>query len=456
MRFISSIIRRILLFTGEKKLDNRFNEYDKYLMDDEGNVSFSKKPDPVQKRAPVQYEDISSNSKKKSNNNKPSKPVKTKKNGGDNLKKGLGVLCGATGVLEALCSFMLIKLNMLPTAILALIIAAFALVLLIICVLMFMKSKNRFGKRKLAATILAVIMIISCLVGIFFMSKLLGTLDSVLKGNKISKADLDKPFIVYLSGSDTRNNQLSEKTRSDVNILAVVNPVTHDVLLLNTPRDYYVENPNCGNQMDKLTHCGLGGIESSMTALARLYDLEKIDYYGRINFTGFETLIDSIGGVDVYSDVAFTTEATSNVHINKGENHLNGFEALAFARERHALASGDFARGENQMKVIKAIVTKVTSSDALIRNYSGIMNSMSGMFETDTPKLLIQTAVKAQLSGGEGWNIQSFAVTGKSGWGVCASSGQKLSVVYRDEESINQAKTYINQVLNGEALIIAE
>lgn len=422
-------------------MDNKdfdLGEYDKYLTDDDGNISFSKK-----KEVP-----------KKTNDKKPQETVALKKRDDKRLKIGLGVLCGLAGILEAICLIMLIKLNMLPGFLLAMIIVAFVLLLVIICTLMFMKSKHRFGKRKIVATVLAVLTIISCIIGIFMMGKLLGLLGSTIKGKEISKDQLDDPFIVYLSGSDTRNNELSEGSRSDVNILAVVNPVTHQVLLLNTPRDYYVQNPNCNNGMDKLTHCGLGGVESSMKALEQLYNLEKIDYYGIINFTGFEKLIDSIGGIDIVSDVAFTTEATSNVHINKGQNHLNGFEALAFARERHALASGDFARGENQMKVIKAIADKFTSSDALIKNYSSIMNSLSGMFETDTPRLLIQYAVKNQLSDRTDWNIKSYAVTGPLGTAVCASSGEALSVVYQDEDMINQAKEYISQVINGEELNI--
>lgn len=424
------------------------NDYNKYLTDDEGNVSFSKSPKMTiqreQEPGTPMYEDPQEPAPKKEK-----KKVKDKK-----LKTGLGILCGVTGLFEVVLAIMLINLNMLPSNLLILAIVALALLLFIICALMFMKSKHKFGKRKIVATILAVITIIVCAVGIFFMGKLFGTLNSVLKGDKLSKAELKNPFVVYLSGSDTRNDELDENSRSDVNILAVVNPVTHDILLVNTPRDYYVENPNCDNRMDKLTHCGLGGTECSMQALEQLYDIDKINYYGRINFTGFETLVDAIGGVDVYSDVAFTTEASTGVHINQGENHLNGYEALAFARERHALASGDFARGENQMEVIKAIASKVTSSDALIKNYSGIMDSLGGMFETSTPKNLIQNAVKIQLSNSTSWNIKSYAVTGKVGTAMCAAAGQNLSVVFQDEESVNQAKTYINQVLNGETLTL--
>jgi len=432
-------------------LDNKFSEYDKYLTDDEGNVSFQKKPAPQKsnKAAPAHAK-----ADTQMDNNEPNKKIKkTNKASADkNQKIGLSILCGITGVLEVACVIMLAMLDVLPTSILILGIVACILLLTIICTLMFMPSKHKFGKRKILATVLAAITIISCVIGIYFMSGILGVFDSMGSNKKLTKEQLDDPFIMYISGSDTRSDTLDDgNSRSDVNILAVVNPETHQVLLLNTPRDYYVPNPALNNGMDKLTHCGIYGIDNSIKALEGLYDI-NINYECRINFTGFETLIDSIGGIDVVSDVAFTTESTSNVHIDKGTNHLNGFEALAFARERHALASGDFARGENQMKVIKAIVTKVTSSDTIIRNYSDIMKSLSGMFETDIPQMLMTETVKNQLSDNTDWNIQSYAVTGGLGMAICASSGESLSVVYQDEKMVNTAKDYIQKVVNGEVI----
>ena len=130
------------------------------------------------------------------------------------------------------------------------------------------------------------------------------------------------PFVVYFSGSDTRSSMLTV-SRSDVNILAVVNPVTKQVLLINTPRDYYVPNPAGDGAMDKLTHCGLYGAECSMEVLSELYGVD-VDYYGQLNFTGFETLIDAIGGITVYSDQSFKARGT---YISVGENHLSGADA---------------------------------------------------------------------------------------------------------------------------------
>ena len=465
--------------------ENQFPEYDKYLDGDEEivvkrsqlNRDIDRKS--VANDAPDAFEDIYSNyepveraktvgfvkktevsqATKAPETPKPQKPmedISSKSKKAPNKQKiGLGILCGVTGVLEVIAVIMLAMIGVLPTSLLALVGVAFALLLFIICTLMFMKSKHKFGKRKIVATILAAITIISCLVGIFFMSRILGVFGAITKDSKkITKEELDDPFVMYISGSDTRNIELDKNSRSDVNILAIVNPVTYQVLLVNTPRDYYVQNPNCNNKMDKLTHCGLGGIESSMQALEQLYGLDEIDYYCRINFTGFETLIDAIDGIDVYSNIAFTAYATTGSSFSAGWNHLNGTEALAFARERHALASGDFARGEHQMEVIKAVVNKMTSSDTLVRNFGDIMNSMKGMFETNTPQLLIQDIIKNQLSESPKWNIKSFAVTGSLGTEICASSGEALSVVYQDEDMLNQAKEHINQVMNGEILAV--
>ena len=132
---------------------------------------------------------------------------------------------------------------------------------------------------------------------------------SVVQENTQDKRDITKdPFIIYISGSDTRNLNLAT-SRSDVNILAVVNPASKQVLLLNTPRDYYVETTVSGGMRDKLTHCGIYGIDCSMGTLTNLYE-ENVDYYVQINFNGFETLIDAIGGI--------TVEAEESVRTSEG------------------------------------------------------------------------------------------------------------------------------------------
>lgn len=261
------------------------------------------------------------------------------------------------------------------------------------------------------------------------------------------------PFIIYLSGSDTRTSTLV-KSRSDVNILAVVNPVTKQILLVNTPRDYYVSNPAGSGAKDKLTHCGLYGIENSMSALSGLYG-QPVSYYAQINFTGFETLIDAIGGITVYSDTSFVA-GEANYIVKVGANELNGFQALAFARERHNLSGGDNARGQNQMKVIAAVVQKLTAG-TLIKNYSSILDSLQGMFVTNFTSDEISDLIKMQLDDMASWDILSYAVTGTNGSDKNYSMpGLYSYVMYPDEEMVGHASDLMGRVLEGNILTEAD
>ena len=263
---------------------------------------------------------------------------------------------------------------------------------------------------------------------------------------EIPKTVTNTPFILYFSGSDTRYDTL-RTSRSDVNILLVVHPVTKQVLLLNTPRDTYVSNSAGNGAKDKLTHCGLYGTNCSAQALEDLYGLQ-VDYQAQINFTGFETLIDAIGGITVYSDYAFDA-GNGTAYVVIGENHFNGKQALAYARER-TTAGGDKNRGNNQMKVIAAVIEKMTTSTALITNYSGILGSLQGMFTTDMDMKDIGELVKMQLSDMASWNIQSYAITGTGGMDTNYSMpGKYAYVMYPDMDTVDKASALVNKVLTG-------
>lgn len=257
------------------------------------------------------------------------------------------------------------------------------------------------------------------------------------------------PFIVYVSGSDTRSYYLSN-SRSDVNILVVVNPVTKQVLLVNTPRDYYVPNPAGYGAKDKLTHCGIYGTSCSMEALANLYDT-TVPYYAQINFTGVETLIDAIDGIDVNSDVGFY--ALNQYWIDEGMNHLDGEEALAFARDRYNVPGGDNGRGKHQMMVIEALIQKATSGTTIISNYADILKSIEGMFTTNLSADEIGELVKMQLDDMASWNIQSYAVNGNGGSDVTYSMpGVYCYVMYPDQTLVDYGAELIQRVMDGETL----
>ena len=260
----------------------------------------------------------------------------------------------------------------------------------------------------------------------------------------------DETFTVFLSGNDSYGTVSLADGRTDVNILATVNPDTKQILLTTTPRDYYVVQPIYGSR-DKLTHAGLWGVDHSMETLENLYDID-IDYYVRVNFSGFRDIIDALDGVEVYSDIAFTT-AGGRYFFDQGYNYVYGEAALAFVRERYAFAAGDAQRGRNQMAMIQAIINKMISP-AILTNYLDLMDSLSSCFITDMPRGKISDLVKMQLEEGGSWNISSYTVAGATGSEYCPALGAYASIMYENEEAIAEAKELMQAVADGEIISV--
>lgn len=269
---------------------------------------------------------------------------------------------------------------------------------------------------------------------------------------KVIEGDITTdPFCVYISGIDVYGS-ISKNSRSDVNILVYVNPSSRQILLVNTPRDYYVTFPGVtGNSKDKLTHAGIYGVGTSMATLEQLYGAD-IHYYARVNFTSLVTMIDALGGVEVYSEQSFTT-LHDPFYVSSGVNTFTGSQALAFVRERYALSGGDNQRGRNQQAVITAMINKVVSP-AIIKGATGLISSVSGNVDTDMPQADMQKLIKMQLSEGGGWNIISMAATGTGDRQYCYSySGNSLYVMQPDMDSVDKIKTSIQALENGEVLV---
>ena len=274
----------------------------------------------------------------------------------------------------------------------------------------------------------------------------------------------NEPFTVYISGIDTYG-EVTETSRSDVNIIAVVNPKTHQILLITTPRDSYVPLYGPSSQipeysqgsLDKLTHAGVYGIETSMETLGKLYDTD-INYYVRLNFTSLIDIVDILGGIDVDSEFAFTTgdESGAVVEVHEGTNHFDGKQALAFSRERHALEDGDNQRGKNQQAVITAMLKKVISPTMLLRA-STLMNQVSKDVEMNVTQSQLNALIRNQLRTNAQWTIQSVALEGEGGQDYCYSaSSQLLYVMYPDETSLQEIIDLANVVEEGGTLAAGE
>lgn len=262
---------------------------------------------------------------------------------------------------------------------------------------------------------------------------------------------LKEPFVVYLSGIDTRSGDMPARSLSDVNMVIVVNPLTHKVLMVNIPRDYYVQLHGTTGVKDKLTHAGVqGGVNLSMETIQDLLGVE-FDYYLRVNFNAVINLVNAIGGLTINSDVnySFACWTDTGCIIHPGDNNVDGRCALAFARERHAYEAGDRHRGENQQQVIRLIMDKVGSSKELLNNYSNILKALDGTFETTFTDDNVTALINHQLDKMPHWEVITSNLDGSGAMEYTYSdSMNKLSVMIPDQATIDTAKQKINEILN--------
>ena len=265
-----------------------------------------------------------------------------------------------------------------------------------------------------------------------------------------AKAHDSNVFNIYISGIDTYGS-ISTVSRSDVNLILTVNMNTHKILMTETPRDAYVKIPDGGaDQYDKLTHAGIYGVETSEKTLENLYGI-TIDYYARLNFDSFLKLIDALGGITVYNDQAFTALINKKEYPVGNIELTSGEDALAFVRERYSLEHGDYDRGNNQMKVIQAILNKMTSLKS-VSNYSTIISNVQDSIQTDMKLDTMMKLVNSQLDSGKKFTVTSQEVTGTGSTGELTSYAMPSSSLYMiklDDASVAKASQAIKDVMEG-------
>ncbi|MDD3140255.1 MAG: LCP family protein [Lachnospiraceae bacterium] len=273
-------------------------------------------------------------------------------------------------------------------------------------------------------------------------------IDTELEVAEVAEAVKSDNFSVYISGIDVEG-PITTNSRSDVNIIATVNPTTKQILLTTTPRDYYVLIPGVsGDCKDKLTHSGIYGVDASMKTLNQLYGI-TLDYYMRVNFTSLIKIIDILGGVEVNSEYAFEAGGYS---FQQGSNHLDGKAALTFVRERYAFIEGDNQRGRNQEAVLAAIIQKLVSPGVIIQ-VNSIVEEVSASVETNMSSDKISELIRMQLEDGAGWNIVSINAIGTGDIQPCFSSGvAHLYVMQPNIESVMNIINKMQQVKNGEVI----
>lgn len=262
-----------------------------------------------------------------------------------------------------------------------------------------------------------------------------------------------KPFNVLISGSDSRGG-FDENGRSDVIMVATVNPKTHTILLTSVPRDFYVTTAcDAGDgcmqgALDKITHTGIHGTNTTKRTVEQLLGIE-INYTFKVGFDTVTELVDVLGGVDVYVEPGYAT-TTSEFSVHEGVNHLNAQQALAFARERYSYTEGDRQRTKNQQQVLMGIVKEATKP-SVITNYAAIMDTMANTFSTTMSNEEITALIKYQLNNNPTWKMEQYMVDGTGDTLMCAELGDAASVMVPDQSTVKMAKDKINAVLAGKS-----
>jgi LCP family protein required for cell wall assembly len=274
----------------------------------------------------------------------------------------------------------------------------------------------------------------------------LWTIEREIKRDDITKeVSVDKDsFVILISGIDI-NGRISLRSRSDVNILMVVNPKKGTISLVSIPRDMFVPFACKDDAMDKLTHSGIYGINCTVKTIENFVGID-INYYVRMNFTSFIKIIDVIGNIDVYSSYNFTT--TGGLHtFKKGMNTLNSEQALAFARERKVFEEGDVQRGLNQQEVIKSVIKKLISPNTLTK-IDKIVSSVAKSIDTNLDPADLQKLIALQIDKGIDWKFSSYHISGtESRKETYSIPGQELFVVLPSSESVALTKEIILEAM---------
>ncbi len=256
-------------------------------------------------------------------------------------------------------------------------------------------------------------------------------------------------FNVYLSGSDSRSQNIANKTRSDVNMILTINPDTKTILLTSIPRDYYVQIHNQTGLKDKLTHSGIYGLDRSKETVADLFNID-MDYAVKVGFSAVVEVVDLVGGVDINSDKTFNSYHIKGWVVEKGINHMDGAHALAYARERYAYASGDRHRILNQQQVLEATLKKIMADKSILLKYDELLTSLSKLYITDIPREKIADMIKMQLNNMASWTFLTQSVDGTGSMQhTHVTPKSNLYVMIPNQSTVNSAKEQIIKVMEA-------
>lgn len=372
-------------------------------------------------------------------------------------KKGYIAALLLLALVTAAFFVMLILTDLLPSD-LTVILAVVVIALLLLTDFMF---SSRFKWKRIIGILISAVLICVLASVTIFMGETYAMLNNISGGGSSADASgpsadkvavTEEPFNIYITGIDQWESEKGlDLERSDVNMIITVNPVTKKVLLTSIPRDSYVKL-HTAQQMDKLTHTGVYGVDETIYTVEDWLGID-LNYYVKMNFSAAVEIIDALGGVKVYSPVEFTSSLKEDYHYKKGWQYLGGYKALYFARERHAFEGEDSTRVENQQIVVKAVIEKMTSSTALLTNYGEVMSAASRNMHTNMSSDEMMELAKMQLTDLSEWDVQTQKIEGEYGEDYVASltQRQKFSVYNTDPDSEKKCVEAIQKIMNPTA-----
>ncbi|CRK57974.1 Cell envelope-associated transcriptional attenuator LytR-CpsA-Psr, subfamily A1 (as in PMID19099556) [Alloactinosynnema sp. L-07] len=184
-----------------------------------------------------------------------------------------------------------------------------------------------------------------------------------------------KPLTVLLIGSDTRQGEngrygpADSGARSDTTMLVRLSADRKQATVVSIPRDLMVPRPDCGrgNAVGEAmfnSAFATGGAACTVRTVEALTGI-RVDHFIQLDFTGFATLVDAVGGIDVTVTTAIDDDH-SGLHLAPGTHHLDGATALAFVRTRHGVGDGgDLGRIQLQHQFLRAMATALAPKDVL-------------------------------------------------------------------------------------------
>lgn len=239
--------------------------------------------------------------------------------------------------------------------------------------------------------------------------------------------DTSRPFAVYINCASTLGD-VTETSKSNSSIVAIVNPQSHKILTVSTPGEYYVTTHGTDSK-DRLAYASISGMETAKQTVEDLYGI-KIDYYVQTNLQSLVRLIDTLNGVDI--------------EINGTTQTLDGKKVVMLLTKQSA-SNDAKAQSEIQQKLAQAVINKINNPETLV-NYQSLLKNLEGAIKTNASADVIANLVNQQMNNLSKWQVNHTSVDGTTKKDTTRSSGKvKIEVMEPNQESVDKAKETIKQ-----------